>query len=80
MNTLELKGSIFEMLAHIENEQDLYSIHDYLYELINHDADNNFWNVYSPEQKADLMQAFDESFDSDNWIEHEDVIKHFCFF
>jgi hypothetical protein len=77
MNTLELKGSIFEKLAQIENDQELIEINDFLDAFAKEDSDLNFWNNYTPEQKQDLMTAFEESYDVKNWVEHEDVIKKY---
>lgn len=77
MNTLELKGSIFEKLSQIENDQELNEINDFLDAFTKEESSSNFWNNYSPEQKQDLMEAFEESYDVKNWVEHEDVIKKY---
>ncbi len=77
MNTLELKGSIFEKLAQIENNQELIEINDFLDAFTKEESSSNFWSNYSPEQKQDLMEAFEESYDVKNWVEHEEVIKKY---
>ena len=41
------------------------------------DEDTLFWKDYTPEQKAEIETAIEESYNPENWISHEEVMKKY---
>ena len=77
MNTLELKGSIFELIARIDNPKNLSRVHDLLENFIEqfNDIEDDWWDELTPEQQADLTTSIGETEDPQKLTSHEDVIK-----
>ena len=73
MNVLELKGSIFELIARIDNPKSLHRVHEFL-EHFNDNSDDE-WDEVPPVHQERILNAYKDSFNSDNWVDHEDVKK-----
>ena len=74
MNTLELKGGILNMISRVEDEAVLRQLYQAITEII-----TETWGEIpdlTPEQEAELTQAIEESYDSDNLVDHEVVMKN----
>ena len=78
MNVLELKGSIIERVAQLENESILASIDAYIKKFIESHGENWFktgkYNL-TPEQEAELLIADSECDDPANLVSHEDAVN-----
>ncbi len=78
MKVLELKGSIVEMVARVQDEQSLEQIQTYLNHFLS-EYDKGIREVetnhLSPQQEAELAVAIEESYQPENWVAHEDVMK-----
>ena len=78
MNVLELKGSIHDAVAHVEDKSMLELIHRMIKGLLSGDkVDNRFWEDLNEEQRAEIELAFEESEQEDNLITHEEATKMF---
>ena len=79
MNVLELKGSIMERVASLQNPSLLEHLDDIIKDFIESDADNWFDdtgnNGFTPEQIEQLLIAEVECDDPNNFISHEEVVK-----
>ena len=75
MNVLELKGSIFELIARIDNPKSLAHVHDYLAHFKDNPEEEGEWEGVSPAQKERILNAYQESFNPENWVDHEEVKK-----
>jgi hypothetical protein len=76
MKVLELKGSIVEMVARVQDEESLEQIQAFLNDFLEqYDKDKNAESHLSPEQEAELAVAIEESYQPENWVAHEDVMK-----
>lgn len=75
MNVLELKGSIFELIARIDNPKSLSRVHDFLEHFKDNPDDETEWDGVSAIHQERILNAYEESFNSDNWVNHEDVKK-----
>jgi len=69
MNTLELKGGIIEMVAHVDNEEVLKKMYQIMSEIILQTSYDE--TVLTPEQEAALDSEIEESFVPENLVEHE---------
>ena len=75
MNVLELKGSIFELIAQIDNPKSLSRVHAFLKHFNDDSDDNEEWDKVPPVHQERILNAYKESFNSENWVNHEDVKK-----
>ena len=75
MNVLELKGSIFELIARIDNPKSLSRVHEFLKHFNDNPEDKDAWEDVPPVHQERILNAYKESFNSENWIDHEDVKK-----
>ncbi len=74
MNTLELKGGMLNMISRVEDEAVLRHLFDAITAII---AEN--WGEVpdlSPEQEAELELAIEETYNPDNLVDHEEVMKN----
>ena len=78
MNILELKGSIINMVAHLESPNELTRLRELVKEFI---KSPNDYEVYedtyelSPEQEAELEEAIKETYDPTQLTPHSEVVK-----
>jgi hypothetical protein len=72
MKVLELKGSIVEMVARVQDEDSLEQIQAFLNDFLEQ-YDNQ--SQLSSEQEAELAVAIEESYQPENWVAHEDVMN-----
>ena len=73
MNTLELKGGLFEMIAQVDDKELLQRLYKVVAEIL-----HETWaeeQDLTPEQEAKLNQDIEDSFDSDNLVSHEESMK-----
>ena len=72
MSVLELKGSLLEMIGDIQNEDTLKN----LFILIKDASqDEDWWDNIPAKHQERILKSYEESFNSDNWIDHEDMKK-----
>ena len=73
MNDLELKGILHSWLEKVKNRLQLEQIAEFMRPSIEVDIEEEaiFWSRYTPEQRIELEQAFEESLDATTGIEHE---------
>ncbi len=77
MNTLELKGSLFDLLWGIEDEETLLKIRNVIYELVSDSlkSKGDWWDELSAEQQVRLRKAIEETERGENLIPHEQVME-----
>lgn len=78
MNVLELKGSIFDMVAHIESPKELTRlrtlVNDFVKSPDEFEAyDDNY--LLTPEQEIELDEAILQTYDPSQLVPHDAVIK-----
>lgn len=78
MNVLELKGSIINMVAHIESPKELTRLRTLINDFVKSpDAfeayDDNY--TLTPEQELELDEAIQQTYDPTQLVPHEEVIK-----
>ncbi len=79
MNTLEIKGSLFDLLWGIEDEETLLKIRNVIYELVTDSlkSKGDWWDELSAEQQERLDRALADARNGKNVIPHEQVVKKF---
>ncbi len=73
MNTLELKGGLFEMIAQVDNKKVLQRLYKVVAEIL-----QETWaeeHDLTPEQEAKLNQDIEDSFIPENLVSHEESMK-----
>jgi hypothetical protein len=78
MNVLELKGSIIDMVAHLESPQELTRLRALIHDFVKSpDAYEVYDDNYelSPEQELELDEAIKQSYDPSQLVPHEEVMK-----
>ncbi len=78
MNVLELKGSIFDMVAHIESPKELNRLRTLINDFVKSpDEFEAYDNNYSltPEQEIELDEAIQQTYDPTQLVPHDEVIK-----
>lgn len=78
MNVLELKGSIFNMVAHIESPKELGRLRTLINDFVKSpDEFEAYDDNYSltPEQEIELDEAIQQTYDPTQLVPHEEVIK-----
>ena len=76
MNTLELKASIYDVIAQIEDRNFLNEVYTSLINKINFGTKDP-WDELSPEQQAELDKAIEASMNDKNLIPHEIVMEKY---
>jgi hypothetical protein len=69
---MKIKDDFHHLIDSIEDEQLLNSCYQ-LIQKINNDQNGHLWNDLSEDEKKDLLAAYEESFDSNNLLTHENV-------
>jgi hypothetical protein len=75
MNDLELKGMLHGFIEKAKNRKQLLRVFEALQ--FSTDEDALFWKDYTAEQKAEIEQAIEESYDPKNWVSHDEVMKKY---
>jgi hypothetical protein len=78
MNVLELKGSIFDMVAHIESPKELTRLRTLINDFVKSPDefevyDDNY--LLTPEQEIELDEAILQTYDPTQLVPHDEVIK-----
>jgi hypothetical protein len=76
MSTVELKSILHQLIDGIQNAQLLESLHDLLSERKNAKA-GTLWNSLSNDQKKEVMDAFEESENSENLTPHSNILAKY---
>ena len=80
MTALEMKVEILEIVANAKDQTTVSRIFDKVHEALEEDSENtesDWWNDLTPTQQARLQKSIDESYDPENWVSHEDVMKKY---
>ena len=78
MNVLELKGSIFNMIAHLESPRELTRLRELINDFVKSpDEFDTYDDNYklTLEQEIELDEAIKQTYDSSQLVPHEEVIK-----
>ena len=73
----ELKNFLLKLIQKAKSKGQLIRIIERVEEVFEEDAENAdiFWSRFTSEQRAELEQSFEDSYNPDNWIAHEDMLK-----
>lgn len=78
MSTLELKGSIYNTVARVNDSSLLTQINELLSEIVSTNlSKTDFWDELSTQQKSEIQDALEESKNEKNLIAHSDVMKKY---
>lgn len=69
---MNIKEDFHHLIDTIDDEQLLKDYYQ-LIQRLNTDQTGNLWNNLSETEKQELLSAYDESFDENNLISHEQV-------
>lgn len=69
---MKIKDDFHHLIDSIEDEELLKSYYQ-LIQKINHEYNGHLWNDLSESEKQELLIAYEESFNSDNLLSHEQV-------
>ncbi len=77
LNTAELKNRLLALIGKAKNKAQLLRLIERVEEVFEEDAEDTdtFWSRFTPQQRAELEQSFEDSYNPENWIAHEDMIK-----
>jgi hypothetical protein len=77
LEATELKQLLLKLIEKAKNKAQLIRIIERVEEVFEEDTEDAdiFWNRFTLEQRAELEQSFEDSYNPDNWIAHEDIIK-----
>ena len=73
----ELKNFLLKLIQKAKSKGQLIRIIERVEEVFEEDAEDAdiFWSRFTSEQRAELEQSFEDSYNPDNWIAHEDMLK-----
>jgi len=74
MGTAELKSNLHKIVDRIDDERLLRAIYSFLTQRENSE-EVEIWNSLTPEQKEEVLKAYDESENESNLIDWEEVKK-----
>jgi hypothetical protein len=69
---MKIKDDFHHLIDSIEDEQLLQHYYQ-LIQNVNQDKGGQLWNNLSDSQKQEVLVAYDESFDNNNLLTHEEV-------
>ncbi len=77
MNTLELKGTLHEMLAGVTDHEMLLKLKDAFVGIIKPDQKKeiDWWDELTAEQQTQLKRSIEETKRGENLIPHEQVMQ-----
>ncbi len=71
---MRIKDDFHKLIEKIENEEALKGYFK-LIQRLNNNQTGELWDGLSPAEKDELLLSYEESFDSNNLISHEEVKK-----
>ena len=78
MSKLEIKGSILELIASINDTDSLNELKKIISDFVGHRIkDSDYWDELSDHEKKELEIAIEESEDEANHVDHEEVMKKY---
>ena len=77
LDATELKKFLQKLIQKAKSKGQLIRIIERVEEVFEEDAEDAdiFWSRFTPEQRAELEQSFEDSYNPDNWIAHENMLK-----
>ena len=72
MSDLELKGILLALVGRVESRSQLERFVVVLQEASEND---DWWSEIPKEQQARILKSYKDSYNPDNWIDHEEVKK-----
>ena len=75
MNTLELKGSLLDLISRANDNTRLARLFEAYNEIFATDDDSDWWDDLPVEQQVRLTQSIEASYDPKNLIDHEEMKK-----
>lgn len=77
LNADELRGMLLRLITKAKNKAQLIRIIERVEEVIEDETEDAeiFWNRFTPEQRKELEKSFEESYNPENWISHDDMRK-----
>ena len=77
LDTSELKDFLLKLIGKAKNKAQLMRIIERVEEVFEEDAEDGeaFWQRFTPQQRTELEQSFEDSYNPENWIAHEDMLK-----
>jgi hypothetical protein len=76
MNVLELKGSLFEAVSHIQDEAALYKILNFVQKTAKEES-QDWWHSLPSNIQTDIEAAYEESEDESLLLPHEEISKKY---
>jgi hypothetical protein len=73
MNELEIKSVLHGIIQKARNKKKLLRYFD-AFKDVEIEEQSDLWEQYTPEQRAALDQSYEESFNPENWVSHEEVM------
>lgn len=79
MNTLEIKGSLFDLLWSVEDPQTLLKVREVVLELLSkaQEEEADWWEELTPQQQSRLDKAMADAKAGKNIVSHEAAMAHF---
>jgi len=78
MSTLELKGSIYDLISTVNDESILRQVHEVVRDVLERNMDKtDFWDELTEDQQKALDEAVEESYDEKNQISHGEIVKKY---
>lgn|GEM_PF-429817 len=79
MNTLEIKGSLFDLLWSVDDPQTLLKVRDIVLDLLANAREDNadWWDELTPQQQSRLDMAISDAKAGKNIVSHEAAMAHF---
>ena len=75
MNTLELKGSLLDLISKANDNTRLARLFEAYNEIFATDEEADWWDELPVEQQTRLTQSIEESYDPKNLTDHEEMKK-----
>lgn len=75
MTTVELRNEIHMLVDEIGEEEKLQLLKAVVLTL--HPQPANIMDTLTEEERKELLEAYEESFDKSKWIPHEEVMKKY---
>ena len=73
MNVAELKVDLVQLIMAIDEESTLQSMFKAIKELAQKE---DWWDDIPAVHQARILQSYKDSFNSENWIDHEALFSH----
>ena len=75
MNTLELKGSLLDLISKVDDNRRLARLFEAYHEIFATEDNSDWWDDLPNEQKFRLTKSIEESYETKNLIDHEEMKK-----